>query len=305
MILERRRAYNESRIWSKNEENTLLRYLKNNDFHLKEIQKLFPNRTSQSIRSKVRRMRINEDLFGELYRDEKILFSKKIAGRIKPKYVFDAYAGAGHQTFVWAGKAKIVYSSERKTKKINQFIKNALHKNYNRTISDMKHWDLFTKNGSKIYLFHGDAIKAAAEIVTNERLIDLIDLDTCGTTLPTIPLFLALLKPKHLIITHGEFHSMRFQREDVLRRLFCHRDVYSSPFPITVDEMTKELDKAVKLSALRSHNETNDSFWLELKNESWLGNKFTGILRRHYKICKPPSTADCLNMLDPSITRRI
>ena len=67
--------------------------------------------------------------------------------------------------------------------------------------------------------------------------------------------------------------------------------------PLTVDQMAVELDKAVKIAALRAHNETADSFWLDLKDEVWLGGKFHGMLRRYYSVKKPVATADCLNTL--------
>ena len=79
-----------------------------------------------------------------------------------------------------------------------------------------------------------------------------------------------------------------------------HRDIGSNPFPIGVDEMSDELDKAVKISGLRAHNETVDSFWMNLKDETWLGSKFHGMLRRHYKVEKPVATADCINELSIS-----
>jgi hypothetical protein len=93
---------------------------------------------------------------------------------------------------------------------------------------------------------------------------------------------------------------MRFKREDVLRRLLMHRDIRENPLPLEVDEMSKELDKAVKIAGLRAHNETVNSFWLTLMDETWLGSRFHGMLRRYYKVSKPPATSDCINELSNS-----
>ena len=90
---------------------------------------------------------------------------------------------------------------------------------------------------------------------------------------------------------------MRFKREDVLRRLLMHRDISKNPLPLDVDEMSRELDKAVKIAGLRAHNETTDSFWLSLEDETWLGSRFHGMLRRYYKVSKPSATSDCINEL--------
>lgn len=298
MQLKRRRAYSEEKKgWTKDEERQLLSYLKRSDFDSKRLSKMFPNRTAPAIRSKVRKLRIKHDIFGSSYRDTKIEFTQSIGKRTKPSIVFDAYAGAGHQTFKWIQFADIVYAAESMKIKITQFRKNAKTHGFSEVKTDKTAWMLFTKEGKKIYYFIGDTISAAADLKTNNFKIDLVDLDTCGSTILTLPLFLTLLKPRHLVITHGEFHSLRFEREDVLRRILLHRDVNITPLPMKTEEMSNELDKAVKLAALRSHNETVDSFWLVLKKETWLGEKFHSMLRRYYKVQKPAATADCLNYL--------
>ncbi len=296
MVLKRRRALNPKKEWGAGEEKRLLQYLRNENFDAKRLLKLFPGRTLPSIRSKVRKFRIGYDLFGNSYRSTKENFTSDIARLARPKRVFDAYAGAGHQTFIWAQVANVVYSSEKLIQKYKQFKKNALKEGYVQ-IGIVDNWIEFAKGEKRIFLYCGDAVAAATYLSANKIIIDLIDLDTCGSSLPTIPIFLTLLKPKHLVITHGEFHSMRFMREDVLRRTLPHRDIDKSPFPLTVDHMAQELDKAVKVYALRSHNETNNSYWANLEKEKWLGDKFHGMLRRYYSISKPAATADCLNYL--------
>jgi hypothetical protein len=190
-----------------------------------------------------------------------------------------------------------VFASEIINSKINQFEKLARMNGFIKQKASGDFWQLFVKNEKKIYFFSGDAIDAAAILKVRRENVDLIDLDTCGSTLPLLSTFLVLLKPKHLVITHGEFHSMRFKREDVLRRLFLHRDIGSNPLPLDSNSMSNELDKAVKVAALRAHNETEDSFWLNLEDEIWLGSKTQGMLRRHYTVIKPTATADCINMI--------
>ncbi|WP_419700067.1 hypothetical protein [Mucilaginibacter sp. NFX135] len=301
MILERRKANTIPTDWSAEDEAVLLTFLENESFDAKLLKTLFPNRTLPSIRSKVRKLRIKHDLFGASYRDTKEKFTEKIASEVKPKIVFDAYAGAGHQTFKWIARANTVYASELMKSKLKQFEKMASDHLFVKIDTKDCTWNLFQKDDKKIYLFIGDAVSAAAELKVNKVVVDLIDLDTCGSTLPTLPTLLVLLRPKHLVITHGEFHSMRFKREDVLRRLLVHRDIGSNPLPMGVDQMSDELDKAVKTAALRAHNETSDSFWLNLKDEIWLGGRIHGMLRRYYKVSKPSATADCINELSSLI----
>ena len=297
MILERRKALTKPTSWNQEDERLLLDYLKKNSFSAVKLTEIFPNRTLPAIRSKVRKLRIKHDLFGASYRNQKGTFTLEIANTIKPKIVFDAYAGAGHQTFNWITTASKVYASEIMKSKVKQFNKTALQNGFHQIDTGNCLWKLYKKDNKEIYFFSGDAISAAADLKVNRINIDLIDLDTCGSTLPSLPTLLVLLKPKHLVITHGEFHSMRFKREDVLRRLLVHRDISSNPLPMDVIQMSKELDKAVKTAALRAHNETIDSFWLVLKLETWLGGKFHGMLRRYYKVEKPIATSDCINSL--------
>lgn len=302
MKLKRRKAYGEPVTWSNEDEKKLLSYLKKESFDANKLKELFPKRTLPSIRSKVRKLRIKHDLFGATYRDDKGDFTIQIAKKVKPKIVFDAYAGAGHQTFKWIEVADKVFASEKMKSKLNQFEKSAKKHGFIKKNTKDNLWKLYMKGQKEIYFYLGDAIAAAADLKVNRINVDVIDLDTCGSTLPALPTFLVLLKPKHVLITHGEFHSMRFKREDVLRRLFMHRDIGLNPFPLDVNKMSDELDKAVKIIALRAHNETTDSFWMNLKDETWLGSKFHGMLRRHYKVGKPSATSDCINEL--SITRK-
>lgn len=297
MTLKRRRAYNSPVTWDVKDEKVLLNYLKKGEFDSNALKKLFPERTLPGIRSKVRKLRIKHDLFGASYRDEKEKFTKTIAKKVMPKIVFDAYAGAGHQTFKWIEHSDQVYASEIMNTKLKQFEKNAKINGFKKLNSKVRIWNVYKKGKKKIYFFIGDAVDAAADLKVKKVNIDLVDLDTCGSTLPTLPTILVLLKPKHIVITHGEFHSMRFKREDVLRRLLMHRDINKNPLPLSVEKMGKELDKAVKTAALRAHNETVDSFWLELKEETWLGSRFRGMLRRYYKTSKPAATSDCINEL--------
>jgi hypothetical protein len=297
MKLIRRAAYTVKQPWKKREEEILLNYLKREKFNAAKLEKLFPKRTLISIRSKVRKLRIKHDLFGSSYRIQKGDFTNIVAEEISPSVVFDAYAGSGHQTFKWIMTANTVYASEIKKEKSAQFARTARKQGFTKKRKKKDEWLVYTKGKKRVYFFSGDAINAAAYLNTKQKKIDAIDLDTCGSTLPVLPTFLVLLRPKHLVITHGEFHSMRFKREDVLRRIFVHRDISRSPFPINVKNMGIELDKAVKLAALRAHNETTDSYWPQLKKETWLGSKFHGMLRRHYQICKPSATSDCINLI--------
>ena len=78
MKLERRSAYGPGQKWTKEEETRLLKYLRRNGNSTAVMQSMFPERSIASIRSKVRKMRIKYDLFGNLYRDEKEDYTREI-----------------------------------------------------------------------------------------------------------------------------------------------------------------------------------------------------------------------------------
>lgn len=298
MIFTRRKAFSKGIPWKPEEETIILEHLKNGRLDLKSFRSFFPNRTLPAIRAKIRRLRIKHDLFGTSYRKEKSDFTTQIAQLIKPNVVFDAYAGVGHQTLRWIEVAKTVFASEKMKSKKNSFEETMKQNNFLKSEEQLYGvWNKYTKKEKSIYFFQGDAIEAVSYIKIEKKKVDIVDLDTCGSTLPSLPIFLGILKPKHLVITHGEFHSLRFGREDVLRRLLAHKDLNQANLPMSVKQLAVELDKAVKLYAIRSHNETKDSFWLELNNEIWLGQKNNGMLRRHYRVTKPRATADCLNSI--------
>ncbi len=124
-------------------------------------------------------MRIKHDLFGAIYRDDKEDFTTKIANKVKPKIVFDAYAGAGHQTFKWIEVANKVFASEIMKSKLSQFEKSAKKNGFVKKKYKGKHWKLYVKGKKEIFFFQGDAIAAAAELKVNRINVDVIDLDTC------------------------------------------------------------------------------------------------------------------------------
>ena len=300
-LLHRRRAYTKNPVrWSAEEERLALRLLKkqkaNDSFSWADMQSQFPSRTLPALKSKVRKLRIKHDLFGLSYSSKKHEFLFAVVKKAHPRIVFDAYAGSGVQTFLWAQESNIVYAVEKNPAKQKQFTARTAREKYQQKKSDLPGWALFCRSGKKIYFWKGDALRAAVIASAHDRRVDLLDLDTCGTTLPSLPSFLMLLRPRHLVISYGEFHSYRFGREDVLRRVLCHRSVNSSQMPSGIDKLADELHAATRMYGLRAGNELKDIFRLHLINTKWLGRN-KGILRRYYKVEKAPAVADCLNEL--------
>lgn len=294
--LERRHIKTTPHPWTPDEEDLLLRLIKSNQASLKRLRIEFPGRTLASIRAKRRKVRIRNDLFGDSYRQEKSTFTENIGTNIRPNSVFDAYAGTGHQTEIWARYANNVFASEIEAEKHDLLVNRFARLGYKKSaMSDG--WIRLNRKKQSIYAYQGDAVKASASIATNWGSIDLVDLDTCGSTLPTIPTFLSCLNPKYLVVTHGEFHSLRFKRKDVLRRILTHRSIVQNVETLSVDELSKELLLSVEACCLRAHNMTEDSYFPRLLAECWLGSKKTGMLRRAFALERPVATSDCINTM--------
>src|SRR5687767_5031121 len=180
MELQRRKANNIPVAWSEADEAKLLNFLKNKSFNAKKLKELFPKRTLPSIKSKVRKLRIKHDLFGSVYRDDKENFTIAVAKKVKPKIVFDAYAGAGHQTFKWIEVAEKVFASEKMKSKLRQFENSAKKNGFIKKDTKGNLWKKFVKGKKEVFFFQGDAIDAAADLKVNRINVDVIDLDTCG-----------------------------------------------------------------------------------------------------------------------------
>lgn len=295
MRLVRRRRDGSAGPWTPAQVERLRRFL-SLGMKLEEIYGQFPTRTPQAVRSKIRKLRVKHGTFGASYRNTKTGFTKDIAKEARPKTVFEAYAGSGYQTIAWLTQADTVYCAELSRPAVSRMSARLRRMGYKRARNGGR-WLVYRKEEKSVKIFLGDAVSAAAHVHAEIGEVDVLDLDTCGSTLPTLPTFLALLSPAYLVITHGEFHSLRLRRNDVLRRIMVHSAIGQPLSRMGISELAAQLDKAVKTAALRAHNETQDSFWPELVSEKWLRSRSQGMLRRFYALYRPVATADCLNYL--------
>ena len=296
-MFQRRSTKRKPVPWSTKDESKFLKLLEEEKCGIATLRSIFPERSDASLRAKRRKLKIRENIFGERYRAVKSEFTAEIAARIRPRMIFEAYAGIGHQTRVWLDHCDHLVCAELNPAKCKILVKNLISDGYKKCNGFNHHWVSLKNHNKTVDVFQGDALRAATEIAVFVGGADVLDLDTCGSTIPTITTFVNLLHPKHMLITHGEFHSLRFGREDVLKRLMCHKSIAQEILPLTVNGLALELDRAVKVSCLRAHNETKDSYFPELVGECWLGEPQSGMLRRYYKIEKAIATADSINRI--------
>ena len=293
--LARRGITGTAKAWTPDEERKL-RDMINQGMPPRDVKAAFPDRSDASVKNKLRKTRIKMDCFGEDYRESKQEFTRKIGLDVDPEVVVEAYAGSGHQTIIWLEKATSVYASERDANKAKMLEQRLLKEGFQQKSEVRCGGSVFEKDGKSVTVFQGDAVLFAAHLCASGVQPDVLDLDTCGSTIPTLGTFLALLRPKNMVITHGEFHSQRMNREDVMRRLLTHRDIRTSTIPKGLEALKDELHRAVCTQALRAHNETHESFWPTPQSDTWL-DPSKRMLRRHYSLSRPQAAADAINKL--------
>jgi hypothetical protein len=294
-MFQRRAAHSNGKPWTAHEKSLLHQVAAGQLSKADAFGVLGKRHSNAGIRSKLRKVRIANDLFGDSYREAKSSFSCRIGERTTPRIVFEAYAGAGHQTICWIKHASRVFAAEKDASKVKRLRLNLRREGFKKGTRWKRGWEVFLNGRRKVFLFKGQAVDAAISLAYNGISPELVDLDTCGSTIPTVPLFLTLLRPTSIVITHGEFHSWRFGRTDVLARLLAHGGAETLTSDRTV--FAKALEETLRMDALRAGNEISEGFWLERLDEQWLGSKARGMLRRCYTVSRPIAAADCLNQI--------
>ncbi|GAG88022.1 unnamed protein product, partial [marine sediment metagenome] len=87
-------------MWSKEEEN-LINKMINEGKTLREIKKNLPDRSSISLKAKIRRIKFKQDKYGSNHRKEKYDLTRKWLTSIKPKKIFEGFAGEGKSTIIY------------------------------------------------------------------------------------------------------------------------------------------------------------------------------------------------------------
>jgi len=175
-------AYSKRRRWTKEELNTLNKYLDQNKT-VKDIAKEL-KRTETSVHLKIKRLALDNATYNEKHQLQKYLANRKYLNDLKPNSVLDLYAGS-----------KSYYIN-----KVLNVTSNDKNKSFNTTYN-LNAFDLLCK----LYL--------------DKKKYDLIDLDPYGSAIENI--YLATkLATKGLIVTYGELGHIKFKRLDFVSRFY-------------------------------------------------------------------------------------
>jgi len=175
-------AYSKRRRWTKEELNTLNKYLDQNKT-VKDIAKEL-KRTETSVHLKIKRLALDNATYNEKHQLQKYLANRKYLNDLKPNSVLDLYAGS-----------KSYYIN-----KVDSVTSNDKNKSFNTTYN-LNAFDLLCK----LYL--------------DKATFDLIDLDPFGSAAENIYLATKLAN-KGLIVTYGELGHKKFKRLDYVSKFY-------------------------------------------------------------------------------------
>lgn len=299
MRFQKRHA-NTFNVWEQ-KEIALLSNLIKQGHTLKDIHKFFPERTSPSLRNKYRRLRFQLGIYNEDHKQLKKNKTEDWLKKTKPKTIFEGFSGKGYLTSLYLKYASELYCCEKNKRRFEILEKNTMNslvcENPTNEHLDEKTVEI-TSDKHKVILYHGDCQKLAAKLYSEDKKVDLVDIDPCGTILPSLPLFLRIIDRGAMLITFGDFYSYRFGRKDVLFK----------NIPLIFDIKTKK----VETDFLRSSEDIYNLFigWTILsgafsiengelkcikKNETILLGKKPGVLRVLFKVRKADSLSQILN----------
>jgi len=169
--------------WDEKEIN-LMQKMKSNGFTFKEIAKKL-NRTETSIFIKNKRIKQKNDNYNKSHRKQKYLLNERFIEIIKPKTIFDVYAG-------------------------NSFYKNNIKtKNLKIVDNDKDKKNICDYNLESIDFLHK----------FRNKKIDLVDLDPYGSCFECFDYALKIAQ-KGLIITFGEVGHKRWKRSDFVEHRY-------------------------------------------------------------------------------------
>lgn len=214
-----RKSTTKDNDWTKDEE-LLLKRLLEKALGPQTIKEHFPGRSLTSLKSKIQKFKIKYETYGSDDKNIKRILAEKWLTKIKPKSVFEGFAGLGNLTKIYIKSgAKKIYACEMNEQRyftlLNNISKFMKSKGINSNINGIK-IRKFSINNQEVYLAHCNSERLAAYLYSKGEYFDLVDLDPCGTTLPSMALFLKLIKNGYLEATYGEFHSYRLGRIDVM-----------------------------------------------------------------------------------------
>lgn len=163
------------RKWTNSNIKELLDLKKNKT--IKEISKII-NRTENSIKIKLKRLKLKNDTYNEKHREDKYNTNKLFLDFLKPKSILDVYAGNSY------------YKKNTNIKVVDNDIKG-------------KETD-----------YKLDALEFL--ILNKNKKFDLVDLDPFGSAFHCFDLALTIAQ-KGLIITFGEYGHKRWKRKDFVQ----------------------------------------------------------------------------------------
>lgn len=297
MAYERRKAY--TRLpWNRDEEKLLIELAEKNVPYKEILDKHFSQRTMQSLKNKLRKLRKKLRLYDDSHREYKEKVNKRWIEYVfirkgKRLKILDGYAGVGRSFISYLQFSETAYACEINKKRFKELIKNVLQSINGQIIhkNDVGKFSIVQIKGSEknVICIRGDVEKFASLLYAIGHSFDFIDLDPCGSCTFTVPLALKLIRNGYLAVTYGQLQLARLKRMDVLRK--------ECPWITEDTNMSQALTSLVKWTIYEGIRVQNyaDTKIVCLKELVSLSKWNQGVVRGFFEVKASPALADSLN----------
>lgn len=227
MEFKKRRANDQGgSTWTADEVEKMLKLFHEDDYSLTEVADEFDNRSRQSVKNKLRKVRKKNKSYNYTHKDKKYQINQEW---IKKAYkdnkgdlkTLDGYAGSGVASSIYLNYSKTLECCE-----IERDVFKELTSNFEDKVDVDKQIDEENKKeykaGSKDVVIHNDNINNLLHRKVGESVsdYDYIDLDPCGSPFVSIPQSIRLIEDGYLSITYGDIQLKRWGRHNPLMKAY-------------------------------------------------------------------------------------
>lgn len=291
-----------TRKWTEEEEEELLRLGEETNLTIDEITEKFEDRSRQAVKNKLRKLRKKEGLYNSPHQDAKYRLNrewiKDISDRIESDIrAFEGYSGIGGSADIYLDEVQSLVCCEIDEEKYEKLI-NRLPKNrevdFRSPNGKTATGERYTKiglEGKEVTCYNENVNNILHRMVGNETTpFDFIDLDPCGSPFVSVPQAIRLIEDGYLAVTYGDLHLQRWGRHAPLSK------AYRMPEVDSFEELVEYMIAWTMFEGVRQeHSEITRK--IEVEHAAILSGMNSGVARVLYKVERKRSLAPVLNHL--------
>lgn len=267
--------------WTPEEDAILIKCMKEKMENPSEISRNYlPHRDHDAIRKRIIYLRKTSKEFGYFHKDDKYSFSREVIEEIRPKVVFEGYAGIGYQTKQYIGNCEVIFCVDSDPKVEERRIEYLQPDK----VLEFDEYKILRFSDTVVYSITGDVVDGAAFVKGFGFDVDYVDLDPYSSAVIEAAHVVRLLRPKYLMMTFGEWQSIKLHNMDFLFRvLFSGYNAFEIR-DMHIDDIINLVEYCLQMRLLTLSSETKKCVYMEKIKEQWLGEtKHRGIKRVLFK----------------------